>query len=506
MLAAAALLCGPAALEGQWIDAEMPRRGELQIALSGQNLSVDQWFTSDGTLQPLSSLYSAVLDSRLVAPLDSLDGVLADFYPALGLTAPDPSSLGLVEYDVLLERTHAPISLRFSPLDWLAAFTVVPLVRGQSFVGLQLDSATAAAGRVELAFGGDLLPGLGTGIAELEAIIAADTLPPDRQAQATSLLSNARTMEGGLLELQQQQYVPTDSSAAGRDLAGFYDQMQSDFQSFDVTVPGLELSQPITSQEAAALTSGQEFGIDPIEERDTGIKFGDIELGLSLQPLNTFRPPADRPRPTFPVRARFDALYRFPTGTPPTPERITDVGTGDGQPDIELRGTLDVGLGSRFWLTAYAGYNMQLAADVRRLITSPLAPIQPGAYIATVNWDPGDVLTLIAAPRFNFTQVITFSGLFVLTRRGRDQVEPVDPIDPGAPFVPSDLEVGTEYDAFSVGFSARYATTNWTGARRSSFPVDVELTHLKTKSASGGIAPQRNIWQVSVRFYVFGGQ
>lgn len=500
----ATVLLWPAQLDAQWWDAQMPRRGELQIGLSGRNSTIDHRFTADGSLQPLSDVFGAELDSRLVPPVDSLDTVLAAFFPTLGLLMPEASTLGDLQYDALLERTFAPISLNFGVTDWLAAFAVVPMVEGKSFVATQLDSLAASAGSAGTAFANNpdsLFQQLNSGISELEAIVAADTLSVALQAEAEQLLSDARTYEVGMLELRQQPYVPTDSGAAGRELSGFYQDLQSGFLAFEIDLPVIPLAGPITTAQAVGLTSGPEFGIEPPQSRSTGIKLGDIEVGVSIQPLNSFRQRPGRPRPKVPIRAKLDALYRFATGSPPAPNRLFDVGTGDGQPDVEFRTTFDVAYGSRFWLSLLAGYNIQLEAEVDRLITSPVSPVQPGAYTATVLWNPGNVLTLVAAPRFNLTPVITFSGLITLTRHGRDQVQPLGPVDSGAVFLPEDIEEGTRWNARSLGFAARYSTTNWSGDRRSGIPVEVELSYLHTTSGSDGFAPQRNVWQVSLRYY-----
>lgn len=482
----------------------MPLGGELQIGLMGQSITVDKRFTPDGTLQPLKDVFGAYLDARLVPPLDSLDAVLAAFFPTLGLSTPAASALGDLQYDALLERTRAPISLNFGVSDWLAAFAVVPIVQGQSFVVEQFDSLAANAGNASTAFGGNpvaLFQELNTGIAELEAIVLADTLGSGLQTEAERLLGEARAYEAGMLAVAQQPYIPTDSGPNGRELTGFYDELRSGFQAFEITLPAVPLAAEITTQQAVALTSGPEFGIEPPQSRSTGIKFGDIEVGLSFQPFNSFRQRPGRPRPTVPIRAKLDALYRLATGSPPKAYRLFDIGTGDGQPDVEVRGTLDMGFGRRFWVSLFAGYNIQLEAEIERLITSRLSPIQLGAYTTTVLWNPGDVLTLMAAPRINLTRVITFSGLFMLTHHGRDQVQPAGPVNSGAPFVPSDLEEGTEWNARSLGFSARYSTTNWSGDRRSGIPVEVELTYLNTASGRDGIVPKRNIWQVGLRYY-----
>ena len=494
----------PSVARAQWVDGQLPLAGELQIGISGQSSTVDQRFDPDGRKRLLSEVFGATIDSRLAPELLSMDSVLAGFYTALGLPAPDSSTLGHLQYDVLVEHTRVPSSLTYSATSWLAAFAVVPLVKGKSFVATQFDTATADAGHVATAFGGDpnaFFQGLGTGITDLESIVAADTLESSLQAQAEALLADALTMEAGLTALSGEVYVPTDMGTAGRELTTFYDSMQGGFQTFEIEIPDLTLSNPISTTEAVNFTSGPEWGIETPQTRDTGLKFGDIELGLSLQPLNSFRATPQDPRPRVPLRLRLDALYRFATGSPPKSYRIFDPGTGQGQPDVEIRGTLDVAFGWRVWMSLFAGYNLQLAADVERLITTPEAPMQLGAYTTVVRWDPGDVLTLMVAPRLNLTRVITFAGLFQYQRHGRDSFEAAAPIDPGAAFFPAELEEGSEYSSSSVGFAARYSTTNWSGDRRRGLPMEVELRYLKTVSSRNGFAPARNVWIVATRFY-----
>ncbi len=503
-LTLAAALLVPGQLNAQWFDAQFPRSGELQVALTGQNTTVDRRFLPDGTVQPLTEMFTAFPDSQLVAPLDSLDVALTELFPTLGLADPARSTVGPLRYDVLFERTRAPIAITFAPTRWLAVFTVVPIVKTVSFSDEYVDTLVANAGPQASAFGGDpnsFFAGLGAGITTLESMVVADTLPPDVQAEAVALLADARAIETGLLDLNELSYVPTESAPNGTALAGFYEAVRSGFEGFELALPALALARPIDEATAMALTSGPEFGIELPESRSSGIKFGDIEAGISLQPLNTFRRRPDGSRPTFSLRARFDALWRFATGTPPQAQHLFDVGTGDGQSDVELRGAIDVGLGSRFWLSLFAGYNMQMEGEVERLVTSRALPIQPGAYTALVKWDPGDVLTLAAAPRFNFTRNITFSFLYLLTQRGADVVRPVEAVPGDAAFVPADLEEGTEYTARSLGFAARFSSTEWSGDRRDGIPLEVELRYRNTTRAEDGFAPKGNIWEVSVRLY-----
>lgn len=503
-MALVAALLVPGQLDAQWFDAQFPRPGELQVGLMGHNITLDRRFTPAGAVQPLTEMFTAFPDSQLVAPLDSLDLALSDLFPSLELADPERNSVGPLRYDVLFERTRAPISVTFAPTRWLAVFTVVPLVKGVSYGGEFIDTLVANAGPQSSAFGGDpnsFFAGLDAAITALDSMVAADTLPPDLQAEAEALVTDARAIEAGLLDLNELSYVPTASGSNGTALAGFYEAVRSGFEGFELALPTLALASPVDEATAMAVTSGPEFGIELPEGRSSGIKFGDIEAGISLQPLNTFRRRPDGSRPLLSLRTRFDALWRFATGTPPQAQHLFDVGTGDGQPDLELRGALDLGLGSRFWLSVFAGYNIQMEAELERLVTSPARPIQPGAYAALVRWDPGDVLTLAAVPRFNLTRHITFSFLYLHVHRGADIVRGVDALPGDAAFVPADLEQGTEYTARSLGFAARLSSTDWSGDRRDGIPVEVELRYRNTTRGEDGFTPKASIWEVSVRLY-----
>ncbi|UCF20841.1 MAG: hypothetical protein JSU87_05385 [Gemmatimonadota bacterium] len=494
----------PNPLGAQWLDARQPRRGALELGVSGLSVAAEERLLPDGSRQTLADALAVSLDPRLVPALDAIDPLLGAIYAGLGLSQPEGSTLGIVRYDVLLERTLARLGLELGITDWLALFTTVPIVKGQGFASTLVDSTSATMGPGEGGFGSDptgFFAGLGAGIADLESMIAADTLPPEQQQLASELLAEARNLEAGLGDLSQLRYLPTDSSAAGRELAGVYRQLQEGFEAYELALPDLALAQPLSAEEAEALTSGDAFGIETPRDRSTGVKFGDIEVGVSLQPLNSFRRQGEESGPTLAIRTRLDALWRFGTGDYPAPGRLTDAGTGDGQNDLELRATFDVAVGRRLWLSLLAGYNLQMKSTQRRLITTPAAPIQLGAYETSISWDPGDVLTLAVAPRLNFSRHITVSLLYALQNHGRDSFTAVGGVPPDAAFQPADLEEGTEHTASWLGFSLRYSASDWARDRSERMPVEVELSHRKVIDASDGLVPRQVVWQVSLRMY-----
>ena len=107
---------------------------------------------------------------------------------------------------------------------------------------------------------------------------------------------------------------------------------------------------------------------------------GDFEVGAVYTLI-------DAPR----FRLAATGIVRFPTGLADRPDDFFDVGTGQGQTDIEGRLTADFvrgPLGARL----SAGYNRQLAGTLERRISA--APLAYAATLAEVSRDPGDEMTL----------------------------------------------------------------------------------------------------------------
>lgn len=485
---------------GQWPDASQPQRGELLVQITGINTTSDMRFGPDGTARSLAEVYAFELDDRVAAGLDTLDAALPGLLAPLGITPSEPSTLGALKFDVLFERTTVPIHLELGVTEWLSVVTAVPIIHGRGFSGALIEDGSASAGAFPEAVD-QFFDGLASGIAELESIVAADTLPVVRQQEAQALLADAQALETGLSGLRDLPYVPTDSSVVGRQITSIYDGIRDGFSEFALEVPPIVLGSPIDGSAASEqFITEAGFGIESPRKRSTGIKFGDIEAGLRVQPLNTFRGAARGSRALLRYRLRLGALWRFPTGSPPLAERLTDLGTGSGQADLELHAALDLSLGSRLWLSLSGYYTLQFDAEVERLLTTRAGPIQLGAATARVNWDPGDVRRLAVLPRFNFTRNITFAGIFLLTHHGRDEYVPTSP-GVGGPFGAADLEEGTEFTTRTFGFAARYAATEWHGGRREGLPVEVELRYTRTAGASDGFVPQENTWQVGLRYY-----
>ena len=364
------LAAGVESAAGQWFDARQPGAGELLVEITGSNAGAESRFQPDGSRRRLADVLSLELDRGIEPALDSLDAALPDLFPTLDLPGGTQSSLGVLKFDVLLERTSIPFNFELGITDWLSVFAVVPVVQGRSFTGPLIADGTASAG-VFSESPDEFFNNLGGSIAQLESIVAADTLPGARQQEAQALLAEALALEAGLEGLRGLPYVPTDSSAAGREISNAYAGLRAGFADFELELPELMLGVPLSGAEGAEFITEAEFGIETPQSRSTGIKFGDLEAGLRLKPLDTFRPGGTGAPSFLRLRLQLGALWRFPSGSEQVADRLTDLGVGDGQADLELQSALDIAFGRRIWLSVFGGYTIQFDADLRRLLTDP---------------------------------------------------------------------------------------------------------------------------------------
>ena len=158
----------------------------------------------------------------------------------------------------------------------------------------------------------------------------------------------------------------------------------------------------------------------PIATRPGGYKLtfrGDAEAGLAYTLVDHW----DQGGHTGGFRTAVEGLVRFPTGSVAHPDRLISLGTGDGQTDVEVRLTTDLGAG-RWGLRAEGSYNRQLAADYLVRVAPPTQPFAGIDVLSAVRRDPGDIVSIALRPIFRLTHTLAIQGTALHWSRGQDQV------------------------------------------------------------------------------------
>lgn len=230
---------------------------------------------------------------------------------------------------------------------------------------------------------------------------------------------------------------------------------------------------------------------------------GDLELGAKILLLDTFGGDAPQlsTRGGPKLRLSLAGAYRFGTGTVRLPTSFADLGTGDGQADLEGRAYADVMFGRRFWFTA-AGRYVRQRPDVPT-VRVPIAPHEPfpvAAREAAVDRDLGDIVAAELSPRLVVFNSIGLSASYSYLRKSSDRFS-AGPTTPNASTLDlSTLEAGTARTEQRASIAVTYSTMTAYYARRAKLPVEVSYTLSGTVAGDGG-APRQSAMALTLRVH-----
>ncbi len=476
-------------------------------------LEVDGFFETweerylDGKVQPLgTSLASSALGSAL---LPSLAGAETRIRDITGLTA-FQLNLGALSADAHADRGFANFGGSLGLTRSITIFGRMPLVRARVQYGLELDPAAANAGRnpgigAHDAFFQEFDAALGT-LADRIAGGVYDGDPAQRAAAEAALTQGTALRDNLFLLLADSDnaspFVPTTTSDAGGVIAARVSSLQTTL-STDLGVAGFtatpELAaDPLAADELAAFLSGPS-GPVALQTGESVVSFrGDAEAGVAVTLVDRWDLRGGRGG----FRAAVEGLVRFPTGSRARSDRLLALGTGDGQTDVEVRGTVDLGSGA-WGVRLEGGYNRQLAGDIVARVAPPSQPFPGPDLLAELTLDPGDVTTVAARPFLRLARTIALIGSIEHQTRGADEVSYRDEAGAIPGVDASVLAEGTETSATLASIGITYANPGALRPGGRGLPVDAGWSYERVLSASGGVVP--NVHRLRGRFRVYIG-
>ncbi len=269
----------------------------------------------------------------------------------------------------------------------------------------------------------------------------------------------------------------------------------------------------LTLNDVTAILSDSAFGIAaaPLESAEHG-HLGDVEVGAKVLLYDGFHARASqRLARVSGMKARIavGAAYRFANGLTAAPNSFADVGTGDGSPDIEARGYVDLVVGNRFWQSAVVRYGVPRTVTPAVRIGDPSTPSFPALYRAQrVTRTAGPYLEAELSPRLVLNDFFAVAGHYRYRRTDADRYTGV--------FTVTDLSGNTRtLDAASLGaftnteehragIAFSYSTVAAYAGRRSGAPL--EFTLLLARVVSGAGVVDASTAALTARWYhrVFG--
>ena len=503
-LAVLACLLAPAAARAQLAPVGVPG-GVVRVDLDGE---VDIWDhrRRDGQREPLGAdLSSPAFGSDLLPSLGDADARIGRITGLPGYRL----NLGALATDVLADQGTGVLGLALGLTRSITIFGRVPLVRARVQPHIALDPAGADAGlNPGSTQQGTFFQQFDASLAALGARIAAGDFDgdPALKARAQSTLTAAGALRDDLFGLLSDgatasPFVPTLTSPAGAAIGARVASLQTSLAG-DFGIAGFT-STPVLP--TAAITSTELVGLladpsGPIVTRpgESKITFrGDAEAGVALTLVDRW----DRGRRRGGLRAAVEGLVRFPTGRVAQPDRLFTLGTGDGQTDVELRITTDLGAGA-WGLRAEGMYNRQLAADYIVRVAPPTEPLAPIDLLSAVRRDPGDVVSLAVRPFYRLAPALAIQGTAMQWSRGEDQVSYLTPADEIPGVDAAVLAQDSKASATVLGIGVTYSSAGRFGPGGRGMPVDASWSYERVVRATGGIVPDRHAMRARLRFYV----
>jgi hypothetical protein len=332
------------------------------------------------------------------------------------------------------------------------------------------------------------------------------TLINDARAMATGI---ARTYGIGVDTARGSAFVPLAASTLQTAIAARVTALNAslkayipDLAAFTEPTPAVA---PISAVGATTLLS------DSLRIASLGLversHIGDVELGAKVLLFDSFGGIA-RSRTHangVGIRIAVGGLARLGTGQVERPDDIVDIGTGDGQTDIEGNGAADIVVGRRFWASLVARYGVQMADERRMRIPSEARDLFLGAYREqTVSRNLGDYMEVQATPRYVYNDYISASLNWTYRRKGQDTYTGTFSVN-GPESTPVALDASilgtdTQQSEQRIGGGASFSTLRAYDRGRARIPLEVQILHWQTVTGSGYV-PKQFSTQIQLRYY-----
>ena len=534
-----ALFAAPCAARAQRVggvgeDAFVLPRGAFRVTLAPTFETADERFLSDGSRVPLGAIASGTYDATRL-------GILATGEQALrALTGSSSARLSLGEVRVVAAQRASiiPLGIDLGIGARVQLGVMVPFVRTVvDATGLtDADSASSAglnpaiarqsardsnttlvrqllqAARARESAAG--LPADGcTGSAATECAAVNETR--DAAAQLAALYgTDADDGLGALSGLAGSAAVPRggtdEANLVNARIAALRSALGGDASGITLLRPA-HAAAPIAPGELATLYGNVESGLGldafgPVQRTH----FGDVEAQLKLSVIDGIGALGDDPRAPAGLRLAVAGVFRAPTGQGEQPGNALDLGTGDGQTDVELRGVVDLTLGRAFWISGAVRAVRQLEDDqfVRAPRSVAEGVLAPAATLERAHRDLGDAMQLEVTPRWMPNQYLAVAGMYQVRRKEADSYTRVDGGPGGAvPGVDPDVSLlgaGTEFTEHRAGIGVTWSTLGSARRGKRVLPLDVSFLRLQTLRATGGSVPAIATTQLQLRLW-FGG-
>jgi hypothetical protein len=473
--------------------------GTVRLELDGSLESFDQRFF-DGHLESYAAdLSSGALGSDRIPRLADADARIGR---VIGNSA-YRLNLGALTTDAHADVGTGVLGLSLGVTNAISIFGRIPLVRTRVQPRVRLDPASANAG----ANPGQLeqLPffdQMDAAVATLASKLTAGDYSGEQRALAEATLADAMALRTDLFGLladpaTASSFIPTATSGAGAALDARLTALQSTLAT-NLNVPGF-VALPALPTEALTQQDLLQFVSAPLALRldDATVTFrGDAEAGAAITLIDRW----DRGAHRGGFRTALSGLVRFPTGRLDRSDRPLDIGTGEGQTDVQVDVVSDLGAGA-FGARLTGTYVRQLPANIETRVTAPGQPLVGPERLTIVRRDPGDIISFGVHPFFRLARTFALQAGLDHWSRKTDAVS----YAAGSTALPgidaSIMAQETSSNATTLSVGITYSNPGGLRPGGTGLPVDASWTYERVLWAGGGRIPDTHALRGRFRVY-----
>lgn len=547
LLSATAL--GGAHLEAQAVrgigdDALTAPRGSIRIQFSTAISDFSQRYgkgspgRSDGSLEPLFADFSTdTLGIRQFPGLAPVQDAIRSLTGNPGFTL----SLGRTVLGSSVRAQTTPIAIEAGISNRLSIGVLIPIVSAKNEVQFNVNPGTsrgtvsfnpARSFDTSAVRNALLVTQLTAARTQLATLLAScvtnpgsSTACPGVIANAPAITASAQSFTTGITAVYGTQrtdgslFVPIAGSAADSMILSRISAFRTQFLQYGITAlsPTTGPSRPIAAITPDGLQSVIQDSLAGLLSAQLGTitrqGLGDIEVAAKLRIFDSFGSGRDTMRflpRGLNLRQSIAGVYRFGTGTIDQPDDLLDVGTGQGQSDVEIRSFTDIVYGRKFFASVIARYTVQLADQQRLRITDqPDQVFAPAYRERLVSRDLGDQLELEITPRWILSDFFSVGAQYLFRRKAEDTFAGTFTVPPaesglGAPLSldASTLRFETDAREQRVGFGITFSSLAAHARGKASLPMEVQYFNSRTISGTGGAVPKLSVHQLQVRLYL----
>ena len=483
--------------------------------------SFQSWDTrfGAGTTEGVTTEEEEKLGSDLTDATGALlfPGILSLQEQLRALTA-DPSyiaKLGSTVGAVSKEVTRMDVGLQLGVFDWLTLGANVPWVRGRTAVDVafRADAGSDLGGNPAFSDPSSVtafLGGLGevAGLAQARAASLCSGGDPAACSAAQALADRAGAFWSGMKGAYgASPFFPTGASPAGAALSAALAALDGDLTAAGLRGVGAGIpfaAGLLDAQTFASLATDPSTGISGSRLRtvDGLWTMGDVEVSASLRLLDGEVRDSGDVSPRFAYSLSAGALVRLGTGTPDDPNVFLDIGSGDGQMDMEGRVSGMLQFGRRLELRGGYRYGVQDAVTLLRRVAPPEQILAPVSTSRAVVWTPGSYSFIDASPRLHLTPELSLALDYHRYHKAADSYELAGAEPDGVPPVDvGDLMRETEMGLQQVALGIRYSTLRTWRADGSAPPLEMALRLVRSVAGSGGQTPKATRFEMGVSVF-----